>query len=572
MTWKFWERDHARGARVGLVLSGGGARASFQLGALTYLYDRVGIHPHVITGTSAGSILAGALAQSSEAAGQRRVLAELERLWRELRQNSDMFEELEWFAMLREHGPGWVEAFTRQRQRQDTLGRKFARVANRNTHRLGVWAGRLDRPTPGSGGGEVAGAVVGGGPVEGGSGAAAAAAVRPGWWPFGHPGTEEPSVGWNPLSALELVAVLREAGRARPELETIVRGASSERSMYRPGPIIDRLLDPTIFVPERVATSGVTLRIAVVGLESGELRYVTETGGLVDRDNVPLPSAVPVPLVQAILASCSIPTVFAPVRLGEEFYVDGGVRETLPTEIAIEHLGVDTCYAIVASPPGVPREDGFADKDLLSIVVRTTAGIMSDEGLRDEVAYARAAGAVVIQPEIDVHDVLTVDPGLISISMDYGYLRAAEAHEHASADEELLTREIILLRKRIWAAEAALLAPGGPVPAGATPGRSVPAGLVAGGSVPAGATSGRSVPALLAPGGSAPGRAASTGRDTEPADPQDPERLAEIVDLKRRLRVLVDRAPAGRLPPGAGEWWRAWEGHPWAVVVRPDWA
>ncbi|MHB1064416.1 MAG: patatin-like phospholipase family protein [Georgenia sp.] len=544
MTWKFWERDRARDARVGLVLSGGGARVSFQLGALTYLYDRVGITPHVITGTSAGSILAGALAQSSEAAGQRRVLAELERLWRELRQSSDMFEELEWFATLREHGPGWVEAFTRQRQRQDTLGRKFARVANRSTHRLGIWAGGLDRSTPGSGVAEAAGVVVGGGTVEGGSAEEAAPAVRPGWWPFGHPGTEEPGAGWNPLSALELVAVLREAGRARPELETIVRGASSERSMYRPGPIIDRLLDPAVFVPERVSASGVTLRIAVVGLESGELRYVTETGGLVDRDNVPVPGAAPVPLVRAILASCSIPTVFAPVRLGEEFYVDGGVRETLPTEIAIEHLGVDTCYAVVASPPGVPREDGFADKDLLSIVVRTTAGIMSDEGLRDEVAYARAAGAVVIQPEIDVHDVLTVDPGLISISMDYGYLRAAEAHEGASTDEELLTREIILLRKRIWAAEVALLAPAG----------VAPGGLASGG---------------LAPGGT---RAAATARDTEPAGPQDPGRLAEIVHLKRRLRVLVDRAPAGRLPPGAGEWWRTWEGHPWAVAVRPDWA
>lgn len=41
---------------VGLVLSGGGARASFQVGALRYLYDEVGITPSVITGTSAGSI------------------------------------------------------------------------------------------------------------------------------------------------------------------------------------------------------------------------------------------------------------------------------------------------------------------------------------------------------------------------------------------------------------------------------------------------------------------------------------------------------------------------------------
>lgn len=51
---------------MGLVLSGGGASASFQVGALGYLYDVVGITPTVITGTSAGSILATLLAQAED--------------------------------------------------------------------------------------------------------------------------------------------------------------------------------------------------------------------------------------------------------------------------------------------------------------------------------------------------------------------------------------------------------------------------------------------------------------------------------------------------------------------------
>src|SRR5699024_7881298 len=114
-------------------------------------------------------------------------------------------------------------------------------------------------------------------------------------------------------------------------------------------------------------------------------------------------------------ASCAIPMVFPPVRLGAENYVDGGVRESLPADIALEHLGVDTCYAVVAGPSGVPREDSYDDKDMFSILMRTTTAIMTDEVQRDEVVQAKAGGAVVVEPEFDVHDTLTVEPGLVAI-------------------------------------------------------------------------------------------------------------------------------------------------------------
>src|SRR5690606_12330635 len=115
---------------VGLVLSGGGARASFQVGALRYLYDEVGITPSVITGTSAGSILAAVLAQSADHTGQRASLARLEELFRGMTDSSDMFEELPWFTRLRERGPELMEALERRHRRQGTLGRSFRRVAD----------------------------------------------------------------------------------------------------------------------------------------------------------------------------------------------------------------------------------------------------------------------------------------------------------------------------------------------------------------------------------------------------------------------------------------------------------
>ncbi|MFH5821510.1 hypothetical protein [Georgenia sp. AZ-5] len=147
-------------------------------------------------------------------------------------------------------------------------------------------------------------------------------------------------------------------------------------------------------------------------------------------------------------------------------------------------------------------------------MLRSTAGIMSDEGLHDEVTYARTAGVTVISPELDIHDALTVDPGLIAIAMDYGYLRAAEATQPATDEQRLLARDLIELRRQIWALETELLAPGD--------------------------------------------------------DDATPD-LRELVALKRELRALVSQAPQDWLPPGAHGWWRTFERHPWEVTLSPTW-
>ena len=50
------------------------------------------------------------------------------------------------------------------------------------------------------------------------------------------------------------------------------------RSLLSMAPV--RELVETHIDPERIAASGIVLRIGAVGLESGELRYVTEHGEL----------------------------------------------------------------------------------------------------------------------------------------------------------------------------------------------------------------------------------------------------------------------------------------------------
>ena len=501
---------------VGLVLSGGGARSSFQIGALRYLYDEVRIAPSVITGTSAGSIIAAVLAQDADHDAQRASLDRLERLWREMPDSSAMFEELPWFARLRERGPLWMQALERRKQRQGTLGRSFKRVADLR-HGISTAAERV------AGAGQTPDEAA---DADGTSmGDAVAVSAPP--TKLSPKGVEEDDdaetsrgkddPAWGPARLFESIEILRAVGRASTDLEAIVEGAQRERSMFRPGPIVDRLLDPDIFEAAAVAGSGVTLRIAVVALESGELRYVTEHGRLVDRSDRPVEEGPDVDLVEAIRASCAIPMVFAPVRLGEENYVDGGVRESLPAEIAMAHLGVDTCYTVVAGPSGLQQEDSYDDKDMFSILMRTTTAIMTDEVQRDEVTQARANGAVVVEPEFDVHDTLTVEPGLVAIAMDYGYLRAAEAHLGATAEEQAVTRDVVMLRRRIWRAEEDAF--GGETSAGA----------------------------------------------------EQLQRVAEITGLKFELRDLLRQMPTEHLPAGAEDWWRIWEHHTFEIPVPPSW-
>ncbi|MFV0252143.1 MAG: patatin-like phospholipase family protein [Beutenbergiaceae bacterium] len=424
---------------VGLVVSGGGARSSFQLGALRYLYDQAGITPSVMTGTSAGAIIATILAQYPDHSGQRAALARLESLWLGMDSSADMFTEFEWFARLRAHLPTW---------------RKVLAMRNRSQ--------RGDSEA--------------------------------------HP--------WTPATALEALGTLWEAGRASTDLQTIVRGPSQTRAAFRPGPIVEKLLDPQMFAPDRLAQSSVALRVALVALESGELRFVNNSGEFRDRHDHPLPQLAPVPVADAVRASCAIPGVFPPVLLAGEHYVDGGVRENLPAQIALERLGVTECYAVVASPAGVRPRASFADADMFEIVMRSGSGIMSDELQRDEIAIAQRAGATVIAPRIDVHDLVTIDPGLMAIAIDYGYLRAQDVVKGSGAARQQLTDDLIRLRIQIWQAEEA-------------------------------------------------------GFNPENSDAADGG--STVTDLKGRLGALLAGIPDADLPPDAADWSRTWERHRFVI-------
>ena len=268
--------------------------------------------------------------------------------------------------------------------------------------------------------------------------------------------------GENGTAGSQTRVVLRMLGelvRNPPEADGTIdalRQAMRAKSLLRMDPvraIVESKLDPA-----RIVASGIALRVGAVSLESGELRYFTETGEVCDRAGAPL-GAPAVPLREAVLASASIPVIFPPTELNGEHFVDGGVREILPLELAFSRLGAGHIFAVVASALGVEQTADFGDRGLLEVARRVASDIGPDETLRKEMTPPRGWGRKVtlIAPEFDVHDALTIDPGLIAASIDYGYMRAADVLLGLSDEHAALSAGIARTRMRIRTAE-------GPVP------------------------------------------------------------------------------------------------------------
>jgi hypothetical protein len=313
-------------------------------------------------------------------------------------------------------------------------------------------------------------------------------------------------------------------------LAEFARRASEEpMAVYNLDPIREMLTNPALLNLDKVRGSGIKLRLAVVGLESGALRYVDEHGALLDSEGRVL-STERVDVIDAVLASAAIPGVFPAVDLAGETYVDGGVREPLPARAAL-NLGADTIYAISATRALAGADEGFGNAPLTRIALRAV-DIIADETLNNEVDTLRALGARVfsIRPTVAIHDTLTIDPGLIQISIGYGYMVAADtvgrASETRRQGRELADR-ITELRMKIWDMEHD--------------------------------ANGRS---------RVPPRRGSQLRPVP-----DPEALREVRRLKRALSAMVvERAErGGPVRRDADTWWLEWEKHPWASYIPDPW-
>ncbi|GIQ70643.1 hypothetical protein DUZ99_17865 [Xylanibacillus composti] len=540
---------------VGLVLSGGGARGDFQVGAVRYLYER-NIRPAIIAGTSVGAINAIKLTEGEgNGSDATRGLRGLIGIWRELKTSEDMWREEQWLGTI---------------QNSEIL--KFLNASA--GHQLGTV----------------------------GLGVAKLALGPIGW-------------AWVAYDLAKVVSSIEELER---ELGKVVNGQA--RSLYNLNPILEKLNDPAKLDLNKVRQSGIQMRLGVVGLESGALRYVTESGNLLERGSAayvqsgpmlapecapiatkirelelaksnlqaqlrtaatgdkaalveqirdlnnqithqngllascslnhpPRTSPLSVSLVQGTLASASIPLAFPPVKLGGENYVDGGVREIIPIQAAIE-AGATEIYAVLASDSSMDPARSAIGGHLLpsfdpgvanvgDIINRATSDIMANEIVLNEVephnGWSPGVNVTIIQPDNDIHDIMTIDPGLIDIRMAHGYMRADDTYQARQADaaryrqlaeQYSRDRHTILIyetRHAIWKLEYA--------------------------------ANGYQL------------KYDSNGRPIHPAPRMEAslQAMREVRSLKNLLRDLVRerQQKGGYVPSEAESWWTTWERHPW---------
>jgi predicted acylesterase/phospholipase RssA len=411
--------DVVRTGSTAFVLAGGGTKGSFEAGALQYLIEVEGITPDIVTATSAGAIAATVLAQARTREEFVQRVGEIEDDILAMTQTDYVFGR-----------QGWLRALS-----GTSLGKAIEFALTEGTR----------PPFPrGQGATEPIGPS---GPTRAQRRAAAKARRQ----------------RQRTVARLVTGAAIR-LPRTRRQLRT--SGASVltldplADAMRHGGPSGILPIDPAL-----ISRPGLQLRLAVTALRAGVLRYVTETGLIVEADArtaAPGAAAGPVPLIDGALASASVPLIFPPHPMADDDYVDGGVLQLIPVRAAAE-LGATRIIAIVAMPLALARDErDYASGPAVHIGLRALGMIAMAERQAENLATPLPPGThlTTIDPIVDVVGLFEVEQGLLRINKDYGWLRAAdivaEGDSDLMADIEAQTHVLTQARVDAWTLEAQL--------------------------------------------------------------------------------------------------------------------
>lgn len=134
---------------------------------------------------------------------------------------------------------------------------------------------------------------------------------------------------------------------------------------------------------------------------------------------------------QAVRASVSIPSMFVPIKIGEDEYVDGGLVSPVPVEVAHD-LGADIIIAvdILAQPIHTETSNVWG-------LFNQNINIMQNHLAREELQYAD----VIIQPELKekahIFDVknreITIQAGRDAAQKQLNAIFTAIAQKHDSS-------------------------------------------------------------------------------------------------------------------------------------------
>jgi predicted acylesterase/phospholipase RssA len=211
----------------------------------------------------------------------------------------------------------------------------------------------------------------------------------------------------------------------------------------------------------RTNASGIKLRLVSISIETGEFVMVDENGRIRQRGPQPsrppsVPAAPSTDMIDGAIASASIPGIFPARRLADHMCVDGGVKELVPVKVAVRDLGCNHIIAIRCSAkPTLEATDPY--RSFGQVMARSLLDLTYDAIVEDDVApfggWTDGVSVIDIFPSFNLHDPMVVEPGLIRIAIDYGWMRAADILDVPERLREYameLSNRIISLRVQNW--------------------------------------------------------------------------------------------------------------------------
>jgi len=414
------------------VLAGGGTKGSFEVGVLQYLVDVEQLAPDIVTATSAGAIVATVLAQARTLPEFSQRVSEIEDDVLAMTQSDHVFGK-----------QGWLDALD-----GTALGREIQREITEGTR----------PPFPLS----PATVLPGSEAVPSASASASA--------PVPARRARRAAKRTRRRRQRHLLRLLAGAGFRLPRVRRQLRTSGSSVLNLEPLAVAlrhgtDDGIRPVD--PRLIARPGLQLRLAVTALRAGVLRYVTQDGAIVEADArtpAPRPAAGPVDVIDGAIASASVPMVFPPHPMADDDYVDGGVIEIIPVRAAAE-LGATRIIAVLAVPLTLPRDErdyAAAPAGYIGLRAVGMIGIADRQHANLAVTLPEGVTLTTIDPVVDVVGLFEVEPGLLRINKDYGWLRAADVLAEGDpaivADMVESTHAVVEARCEAWRLEETLWA------------------------------------------------------------------------------------------------------------------
>jgi len=234
-----------------------------------------------------------------------------------------------------------------------------------------------------------------------------------------------------PLVAINDIATLRRVYTSTSTKQVIRKrcllwAVLFGNSLYDTRPL-KRLIDT--FLPDQAAEavlkSPMRVALACTQLQTGEVVFFSNRAAEHDtlRDRI-IPLTSPEMLRTAMLASCNQPILMPPITIGDRQYMDGGIRDISPVEVALLE-GIRDITVINLSPEKTAPDEREFTK-LLPIMGRALRLMISEIGEGD-LEKARLAGArlTVIRPQAELNkDPMVFDPREMQAMMELGYAAA----------------------------------------------------------------------------------------------------------------------------------------------------